>query len=305
MSNTQPSGISSSSGVLDLFESLADTVWDWLGNVRRLDLSFSEETITDLTALEIARYPSNLVKVKQVSKREERFVGFDWMWVIRRPPMRPAVYFVQAKKLKIKQSTPDPYSYGSLKYRVGGNYQIDVLEYFAHWITPRIGIDAKPLYCFYNNVDDVTAKSHWHCLQQQPPDVSQMGCTLVPLDAVRVVHDIPWGRKNFRSVHRDQRAVPWRCLFHPKCTDFGVHRTCVSPTRGASQGAERFESFLESISGEEALIDYDAMIQGLGLGEWVDRYATGNFRPIPERIATFNLAELVEEGGSSSGRASG
>lgn len=116
-----------------------------------------------------------------------------------------------------------------------------------------------------------------------------MGCTLVPLDAVRVVHDIPWGRKNFYSVHRDQFAVPWRCLFHPKCTDFGVHRTSEPPPHVSTQGVERLESFLESISGEEALIDIDAMIQGLDLGGLVDRYASGSFRPIPERISIFNL----------------
>lgn len=282
MSNMQSSVISGSAGALRLFESLADTVWDWLGDARWLGLGFSEDTISDLTALETARYPSNLVNVKRVSKRKERFVGFDWMWVIRRPAMRPAVYVVQAKKLRLEQSKA--YSYGRLKYPVDGKYQIDALEDFAHWI------GVKPLYCFYNNVDDSTAKSHWHC-RQQSPGVSQMGCTLVPLDAVRVVHDIPWGRKNFSSVHRDQRAVPWRCLFHPKCTNFGVHRTSEPPPRESTQGVDRLASFLESISGEEALVDIDALIQGLDLGELVDRYASGSFRPIPERIVIINLQD--------------
>lgn len=95
----QSSGISGSAGALNLFESLADTVWDWLGNARQLGFGFSEDTISDLTALEIAHRPSNLVRVKRVSKRRERFVGFDWMWVIRRPAMSPEVYVVQAKKL--------------------------------------------------------------------------------------------------------------------------------------------------------------------------------------------------------------
>ena len=161
--NVQSSGISGSAGALNLFESLADTVWDWLGNARQLGLGFSEDTISDLTALEIAHRPSNLVRVKRVSKRRERFVGFDWMWVIRRPAMSPEVYVVQAKKLKLEQSTA--YSYGRLKYPAGGKYQIDALEDFAHWI------GAKPLYCFYNNVDDSTAKSHWHCRQQSGSDM--------------------------------------------------------------------------------------------------------------------------------------
>ncbi|MDE0527736.1 MAG: hypothetical protein OXH85_03470 [Truepera sp.] len=37
------------------------------------------------------------------------------------------------------------------------------------------------------------------------------------------------------------------------------------------------------------MIDIDAMIQGLDLGGLVDRYASGSFRPIPERISIFNL----------------
>lgn len=69
----------------------------------------------------------------------------------------------------------------------------------------------------------------------------------------------------------------------------------------STQGVERLESFLESISGEEALIDIDAMIQGFDLGGLVDRYASGSFRPIPERTSIFNLevfdAKPAEESG--------
>ena len=114
---------------LELFESLADLVWGWLADARRLGLGFSEDTISDLTALKIARQQSIQVKVKRVSKQRERHGGFDWMWVIRRPGASYEVYVVQAKKLKLDQS--DAYSYGTLKYRAGTKYQIDALEGFC------------------------------------------------------------------------------------------------------------------------------------------------------------------------------
>ena len=93
-----------------LFESLASSSWDWLGAARQLRLGFSEDTISDLTALEIARQASSQAVVRRVSKYTERFVGFDWLWVIRRSGGRHAIYVVQAKKMRIDQS--GTYRYG-------------------------------------------------------------------------------------------------------------------------------------------------------------------------------------------------
>ena len=203
MSRLRPQRAIGSIRALGLFETLAESAWDWLDHARKLRLGFSEDTISDLTALEIARRASTEVGVGRVSKRKERFVGFDWMWIINRPGGRHAIYVVQAKKMRIDQSKS--YSYGRVKYPSSPPYQIDALQDFARHI------GAVPLYCFYNNVNGMTVKPFWNCLRESP-SAPQMGCTLVPLKVARLVHD---GRisNNFQSIHRRPEAIPWRCLF--------------------------------------------------------------------------------------------
>ena len=252
-------------GALALFESLAGLAWDWLGDARRLELGFSEDTISDLTMLEIARLGSNEVRVKRVSKRDERLVGFDWLWVIRRSGTPPIIYVVQAKKLKLQTKK---YSYGKLKYRAGPKYQINALDDFANWV------GAVPMYCFYNHVDDRTAGQHWHC--REPIDVSQLGCTLVPLETVRSIHLYP-------------DAVPWRCLFHPGCTSLCLHN--ISDLRSNLSLSRVFDFLPALISGDEDSIEMDDLISQLDLGELVNRYATKTFLPIPDRILSLNLED--------------
>ena len=150
------------SDAFKLFESLADLTWGWLRDARRLRLGFSEDTASDLAMLEIVRTVPNQVGVFRVSKPDERIVGFDWLLVMFRSTMIPAVYVVQAKKLKLDQTSA--YSYGRLRYKAGPRYQMDALEEFAAWI------GAIRLYCFYNHVDDHTAGWHWNCRIQQTLD---------------------------------------------------------------------------------------------------------------------------------------
>ena len=102
---------------LTMFESLADLTWGWLRDARRLGLGFSEATTSDLAMLELGRTVPNEVGVFRVSKLIERIVGFDWLWVISRLGMTATLYVVQAKKLKLEQSSA--YSYGRLRYKAG------------------------------------------------------------------------------------------------------------------------------------------------------------------------------------------
>ena len=201
MTINQSSANSTSINALWLFETLADSVWNWPGNARRLRLGFSEDTVSDLTALEIARLLPHLADVRRVTKHQERIVGFDWMWVFRKAGSVQAAYVVQAKKMKLDQSKG--YSYASLRYKSGSRFQIEALGDFASWV------GAKPMYCFYNNVDQSTARTHWHCQTERSPNEPQMGCTLAPLHVVQRIHDDPVVRKNFRFVHEDRYALPW------------------------------------------------------------------------------------------------
>lgn len=213
-------GIYPTHSVLSLFEHLARTTWEWLGQARQLGISFSEETVTDLTALQIAGARLNEIKVSKTAKQQEKRFGIDWMWFIGNRGQGYIRYAVQAKKITLDDSAN--YSY-RIRHPVNGiqgvGFQIEVLEHFARRVR------AIPLYCFYNNVDQALATRHWHCLNspRQPDDIRQIGCTLVPLDAIQQVHE-PYRRKNFVSIHRDERSIPWRCLFHPNCVVAKIHR---------------------------------------------------------------------------------
>ena len=208
-SSTPSLGMSSTNTPLTSFENIARTTWEWLGEARDRKLSFSEETITDIAALHIARGSSSHVKVAKTSRPQENKYGIDWMWFIGNPKQGYSRYAVQAKKVTLDTSANFSYR---LRYRVsrepGSEFQIQRLEQFAR------SARATPLYCFYNNVDPVLATKYWHCrcYPNQPDDIRQMGCTVVPLDAVQEVHK-PHCRKDFCAVHRDNRSMPWRCLF--------------------------------------------------------------------------------------------
>ena len=290
MSTSQPNRPLDNVVALSLFEHLAESAWDWLGDARRLGLGFSEDTISDLTMLEIARSGLSGVDVRRVSKRQERELGFDWLWVISRPGVLPVIYVVQAKKMKLDQSST--YSYGRLKYPAGPRYQIEALENCAD----RLG--AVPLYCFYNNVDYQTARMHWNCCVQkrrhlQQDDLRQLGCTLVPSRVVRPVHDTRMG-KNFYSLHWSPKALPWRCLFHPACNGFGlVDGTSIrSSVADRNSRGERVQELLSSLStDDEAPIERDGLIRLLELDDLVDRYATGRFVPVPDRILSLNFED--------------
>ena len=272
---------------ISLFESLASSTWGWLGDSKRFNLGFSEDTISDLNMLEVARSVQGEVQVGRVSKRRERFVGFDWMWLISRPGTRRAIYVVQAKKMRLDDA--QSYSYGSLKYPSSPPFQIDALKAFAD------SIGAIPLYCFYNYVDDSVANAYWHCTQQRDP--CQMGCTLAPLKAVRTVHDGP-GKRDFSSIHKFQCVVPWRCLFHPKCAKFSFQEMAKggSTTEGqnSNDNAVRddvFEHLSGVLSGNADSVDLDVAIDQLNLGELVDIYGSGRFVPFGERILSIRFAD--------------
>ena len=296
MSRIRPRRAIGSKRALRLFESLAESAWDWLGHARSLRLGFSEDTISDLTALEIARRASNEVGVGRVTKVKERFVGFDWMWIINRPSGRHAIYVVQAKKMRIDHS--QGYSYGRLKYPNSPPYQIDALrEFAAH-------IGAVPLYCFYNNVGQMTIDPFWQC-SRESPSAPQMGCTLVPLEVVRQVQEghIP---NNFQSIHRMRGVIPWRCLFHPGCTSFDSHsvsegrvQTDVSPkarTRGSGIAEylatpSSAEDSADSASHEAGLIDFDDFVSRFDLEGIVGGYVAGARRAMMERTLSIRLED--------------
>ena len=288
MSSIRPQRAIGATRALGLFESLAESAWHWLGHARSLRLGFSEDTISDLTALEIARLVPDEVGIGRVSKYKERFVGFDWMWIISRPRGHHAIYVVQAKKMRIDRL--NGYSYGRVKYPSSPPYQIDVLQDFARHI------GAVPLYCFYNNVDGITVDPFWQCLRKSP-SAPQMGCTLVPVQLARLVQDGQISN-NFQSIHQMQGAIPWRCLFHAECTSFNLHSVSegrmeidVLDDKARNRGGGIAEFLTESVSEGGNLLDFDDFVRRFELEEIVERSTVGARRAMMERTLSIRLEE--------------
>ena len=113
------------SNILPLFEYLAEWTWDLLGSARQLRLRISEDTITDMTAFEIARAGLRGIKIARVTKQEEALYGFDWMWLIGNRVQGYEPYVVQAKKIRIENGGKSSYN---IRHRTGSVHQIAVLE---------------------------------------------------------------------------------------------------------------------------------------------------------------------------------
>ena len=267
-SNVSSKETSSTSIALTLFEDIARTTWDWMGQARQLKLSFSEETVTDIAALQIAGTALSDVKVSKSTGQQERRLGIDWMWFIGNRRQGYTRYAIQAKKITLG---PTKFSY-RLRHRVsripGSEFQIQRLEQFA------TRAHAIPLYCFYNNVDSALATRYWHCqvCPNLPDDIRQMGCTVVPLDAIQTVHK-PHHPKDFSAVHRDTRSMPWRCIFHPGClvaniysgSDYRPEILAGQPLQDDRISLPRTESLPEFLLRDDPVVEIDDVIQQLEL----------------------------------------
>ena len=181
----------------EVFERLARRTWMLIPMSHHFGCGFLETTFTDTNLFEIAVAQLPGVRVYKAHGSDEPEKGFDWEWWIGRPG-RFWRYSVQAKLLKYVSQR-----YHSLRHAVAGQQQIEILEDFS------INQGTIPLYCFYNAISDADAEAGWHC--NLPRENAQLGCTVVPLDAVRPYTE-PWRRRSFANLHDDNRALPWRCL---------------------------------------------------------------------------------------------
>ncbi|MBI1765024.1 MAG: hypothetical protein HYR56_26740 [Acidobacteria bacterium] len=196
------------------FEKLAAETWNDLRRRNLVKTPLLETTITNILMAKIQeriKY-ENLRDIRQVIPKssEEAVMGFDWEWWVG-SGNRWFRYVVQAKIL-----SRESLKYEALCHRVKSSkkLQIDVLKDFAD------RKKAIPLYCFYNYLPNDIAESYWHCPPEYQKDISQLGCTLVPLEIVKPIHDKRIA-KRFIYLHESPQALPWRCLFHAHLDETG------------------------------------------------------------------------------------
>ena len=190
---------------------LAEATWERLRDVKAFSahtlpfdsVRLGEETITDLSMLDLRRKRLIRVIFLQTPKHIEADRGTDFEWWLGSNRGGWFRLAIQAKKLDLKTNR---YS-GLTQKTPTGMDQIEALEKYANG-------RADALYCFYNYYDSVDLSRHWHCCGRQPyrnPREQELGCTLAPSSLVQKAID-KHGAKNFEFIHNDKRTLPWQCL---------------------------------------------------------------------------------------------
>ena len=181
------------------FQLLAHRTWSDLEDGHRLDLSISEESITDFLVLNLRRALPNTVFVKKFSKPVEgKTTGADWEWWFvgrgRGFGMR-----VQAKRLSTK--TKQYEDLGRLAGKKPGVSQVDLL------IQDAQNSNLYPAYCFYNFWDSSVTMPFWNC-GSFPRDCRMFGCAVADAEAIKIL--ISNGQNGLQSVAKI--SLPWSCL---------------------------------------------------------------------------------------------
>lgn len=246
-----------------LFETLAAVTWSRLKVAESLACPQSEETITDINLFEIALARLPGVRVYKATKQVESKKGFDWEWWIGSNGSGWWRYSVQAKRLNLSSG-----KYDHIRHRVGDKWQIDLLSSFAK----KQG--SIPLYCFYNWVPSTEAKIGWQC--NFPLQEEQLGCTVVPLELVLHAHK-PRAKKTFTELHKDRRALPWRCLvacpYIYEAFNSGVVSRDWHPLASSDFSPRRYEGLPDALQQYSDDNNLPANIYGNELGAYPLRVA--------------------------------
>ena len=181
-----------------LLQTLAEDTWENLREAKLQLVRYGEETITDILMLELRRKGFRLFK--QTSLRDEAKYGTDFECWVGSYNMGWVGYAVQAKKLDFRTGT-----YRNLGHVVKGRKkrQLDILKAYAtaRRLTPR--------YCLYSHSFNVDMAFLQCCSRHFPEE--ELGCTLTPTGTIEWAIAMPGG-KDFHSLQREKRTVPWRCL---------------------------------------------------------------------------------------------
>lgn len=186
-----------------LFEALAEQTWSDLKDSKDLDLSLSEESITDYTLLAIKRSKLKGIKISKFNKKQESKSGADWEFWIKYSTKVTYRYSIQAKKVNFAGN------YENIRHEVNDELQIEILKKYSD------DVDSIPLYCFFNYSNSVGADD-WNC--NEAFIETQLGISVVQLSDVQNLIEKNKGKISFGKVHLQTQALPWRCLV--KCPNF-------------------------------------------------------------------------------------
>ena len=188
----------------ELLDFLAVRTWDNLTDAYELQLSISEESITDFNLLEIRRSNLKNVAVTKFSKLHETKNGADWDLWIGSNSSGWLRYLIQAKKLDIEPGNYKSLRQWHLNEQKKKIWQIEQLHNFA--LQER----AIPAYCFYNGGDELRQRGSPLAGAHGANIDKTYGCSISSYKVVRDRHDSPRHRsKTFASLHPRRYSFPW------------------------------------------------------------------------------------------------
>ena len=124
---------------IETIRRLARRSWKDLRHSEQLDLSLSEESITDYLVLALVRKHGDLIAVQKYTKQEQgSTTGADWEWWFGGKSGWMGLR-VQAKKLRDGR-------YSHLEHKVKGTRK----KRYNLLISNAVKFDLYPIYCFYN-----------------------------------------------------------------------------------------------------------------------------------------------------------
>lgn len=182
--------------VLTALECVAKDTWERLRDSESLDIRFGEETITDLVLLELKRMREPGIRIVQTNKHKEKTSGTDWEWWLGAPKVGWLRFAIQAKKLNLRTLR-----YDHLNHNRGS--QISLLQMYAK------SVNAIPIYCLFNFAQLPKMSKVWQCCETL--DEPQLACTLTPTATITSAI-ASRGRRNFTSIHKSPKTLPWRCI---------------------------------------------------------------------------------------------
>jgi hypothetical protein len=191
--------------IAHLFEKLAITTWDAIGNAFEHRISYGEDAITSiiLLALKNASFPNLAIAD---TRPEESTKGCDFEFWIGDYPSGWVRYAIQAKKITVSSDR-----YASLKHTVGGVPQIEILEKYAK------ANSAIPMYCLFNYTENSS-------IPKSPCpkfiNIKEYGCSITPSSIAKLAIKTR-GARNFNWFHSRRETLPWSCLV--RCPELVAH----------------------------------------------------------------------------------
>ena len=188
------------------FQSIARKTWRLLDLGRRVGKQLAEQTLTDLSLLEIRQKLGRRVIVHEFTRHQEAVEGADWEWWFISPHGRSLGFRVQAKVIDCVSQ-----SFRHLHYRrTGAPYQCDTL--ISRSVAAAYHL--HPIYCLYSNWRRIRPKRYWRCPCQNY-DRTLWGCSLIPASVVRRLR-LAGNKRHVRDLL--PFIQPWHCLV---CCDLG------------------------------------------------------------------------------------